>query len=179
MWGGLHRGCGGCRVVVMNVLRLKRILCHFPGEREIKVVEGRGRRGRRCCEIGCVVLMEQSSSQLGKLSSHPNMCTFVYVCMLVECRKKARKKAYECPTAYKHTTHTHYPHVLGPYICICFILYLLYLFPLTHCFSTCIHALAHTRTCAMKTRFKGTMSVITSHRFLTGVHCYFLQALIK
>lgn len=53
--GGVYGGCGGCRVVVMNVPQLKRILCHFPGESEIKVVEGRGRCGRRCCEIGCFV----------------------------------------------------------------------------------------------------------------------------
>lgn len=80
---GVYGGCGGCRVVVMNVLQLKRILCHFPGEREIKVVEGEGRCGRRCCEIGCVVLMEHSSSQPGKLSSHPSMSVYVCVRMCV------------------------------------------------------------------------------------------------
>ncbi len=56
--GGLYGGCGGCRVVVMNVLQLKRILCHFPGEREIKVVEGEREmweemlRNRMCCVDG-------------------------------------------------------------------------------------------------------------------------------
>lgn len=64
--------------VVMNVLKVKRILCHFPGERKIKVVEERGRCVRGCCEIGCVVLIDRSSSQLDKLSSLP-MCIFVCV----------------------------------------------------------------------------------------------------
>lgn len=40
MVGGLCGGCRGCRVFVKNILQLKRILCHFLGEREIKVVQG-------------------------------------------------------------------------------------------------------------------------------------------
>lgn len=56
--GGARGGCGGCRVVVMNVLQLKRILCHFPGEREIKVVAGEREMweemlgNRMCCVDG-------------------------------------------------------------------------------------------------------------------------------
>lgn len=81
--GGARGGCGGCRVVVMNVLQLKRILCHFPGEREIKVVAGERRCGRRCWEIGCVVLMELSSSQPDELSSHSSVCVHLCICVCV------------------------------------------------------------------------------------------------
>lgn len=93
------------------------------------------------------MLMEQSSSQPGKLSSHPSMCANVCVC--VWCRKKARKKACECPTANKHTTHTHYPHVLDPYICILFTLPLLYLsFHFSPLFSH-LHMCAHTHNLSL------------------------------
>lgn len=97
--------------------------------------------------------MEQSSLQPGKLSSHPSMCVNVCVWVCVcggGCRKKARKKACECPTAYKHTTHTHYPHVLDPYICILFTLHLLYLSfhfsPLFSHLHTCAHTQSFTHT---------------------------------
>lgn len=45
-------------------------------------------------------------------------CVNMRICVALGCRTKSRKKACECPTAYEHTTHTFYPHVLDPYICI-------------------------------------------------------------
>lgn len=130
----------------MNVLQLKRILCHFPGERgKERWWRGRWRCGRRCCEIGCVVLMEQSSPQPGKLSSHSAM----RVCVGWGCTENVRKKACKCPSASEHTTHTHYPHVSDPYICIRF--------------TSHTQSFRNLHTCAGKTSFTGTVSVITSH----------------
>lgn len=77
---GAHGGCGGCGLVVMNVAPVKKNSVSLPRRGRNKGGGGeRGRCGRRCCGRGCVVLMEQSSLQLGKLSSHPNMCIFVCV----------------------------------------------------------------------------------------------------
>lgn len=71
-------------------------------------------------------------------------------CVHVEHGKKVRKTACECPSAYMHTTHTQYPHVLDPYICILFFLYPLCLsFHFSSLSSTSIHAHTHTRVHAL------------------------------
>lgn len=119
-------------------------------------------------------------------------CVNMRICVALGCRTKSRKKACECPTAYEYTTHTFYPHVLDPYICILLPFLLLccsfhfspllsHLHPCTNT-HTHTHVLSFTNTCTYaeeKTGYTGAISVFAPHRFLKGVHCYLLPALIK